>query len=183
MPLPTNPIGDIPTDVCCDSFFEVAETLLETAYDSLAECLGDACNDVAHFVSVNEPTYTGDGNYLAVWLKQMVPTAGPRSNGRSPVFPRPRSTYGFKLIETGYPTLESNGAAILPPDGQHIHAVARHSYSHMEKVTRTLYNEYRSRRLPSGCECGRAEIGNIRPSLRSGGTAGWLWELTLDVCW
>jgi hypothetical protein len=183
MPLPTNPPGEIPTDVCCDSFFEAAEALLESAYDSLAECLGDACRDVAHFVSVNEPTFTGDGNYISVWLRSMNPTAGPNGARGRAIMPRPRATYGFKLVETGYPTLESSGAGILPPFGDHVHAVARHSYSHMEKITRTLYNDFRSRTLPSGCQCGGAELGAIRPTIRSGGIAGWIWDLTLDVCW
>jgi hypothetical protein len=181
VPLPTDPPGDITSEVCCDGFYEVARALVDEAYEALADCIGEACKDVAHFVSVNEPTFTGDGNYIAVWLARMEPTRGP--NGGAAIMPRPRATYGFKLIETGYPTLESTAAGIRPPFGDHVDAVSKHSYSHIERVIKTVFMAFRSRELPNGCACGRPQIGNIRPAQRSGGLAGWLWEMTLDVCW
>lgn len=182
MPLPTESTGDISLEVCCDSFYEVAEALLDSAYEALADCLGDACKDVAHFVSVNEPTYTNDGNYIAVWLVNLEPTRGPRGTTGS-FMPRPRAKFGFKLMETGYPTLESTAAKITVPDGERIHAIAKHSYSHIEKVIRSVYDDFRSRTLPSGCVCGGAVMGQLRPTARSGGLVGWVWDITLDVCW
>jgi phage tail protein X len=181
VPLPTDPPGDITTEVCCDGFYEVAKALVDEAYAALADCLGAQCKDVAHFVSVNEPTYTNDGNYIAVWLAAMQPAAG--GPGGISLMPRPRATFGFKLIETGYPTLESTAASIMPPDGDHIDIISKHSYSHIERIIRQVYMSFRSRTLPSGCECGRPQMGRQRPAARSGGLAGWLWELSLDICW
>lgn len=181
MPLPNVPTCDISDEVCCESTFTVAEALLDDAYAALsAACLPEGCGTLSKFVSVGEPSYTDEGEYLAVWLMQLGTAPGGR--GGVHVMPRPRAQFGFKLIEKGYPTLEA-GAVISAPDSERIHAIARHSYSHGEKVLRYIYDRFRERTLPDKRFVTFQSMGTLVPLARTSGQVGWKFDITLDIEW
>lgn len=149
---------------------------MQVCSDALNACLGTQCEPVPAYVTVSEPTYTDQGNYLGVWLQSV----DRRISTRAPAFPRPRATYGVKLIETGWPTLEASAASITAPEAERMHALAEHSYAHAESILRAVYGAIASREFSS---CNPGEIGSLRPQLRTGGLVGWQFAVVFDPEW
>ena len=175
MPLPTLETCDIPTDACCTRLYDVANDLLTVAHDALVDCLGDTCGPIPKYVSTGEPSYTDDGDYIAAWLSGFSVVPG----GRNALIQRPQATYSFKLVESGWPTLESSNVAITVPDADRMHVLSVHSYSHIEKILRAQT----STTAVSGTVCHGVRMNNLTTLRRSSGLIGWQWSLTADVEW
>jgi hypothetical protein len=169
----------VPTDVCCTSIFDVAETIAIVAYDAVAECLdAEDCTRLGWYVSVNEPSYA-KGDYVGVWLQSMIPRPGTGTT-RANFLPRPQATFGVKLIESGWPTITGNDEVGRVPSIEVMHAIAKHSYGHAERMLRAVYDNYRARDGISQA-CGFQSIGALRPTTRDANLCGWSFDLSLEI--
>jgi hypothetical protein len=130
------------------------------------------------FVSHGEPSFTNGGDYVAAWLVSMTPATG--TPNRSPSLPRPRATFGIKIMESGYPTLTAE-PDITVPDVERIHILSMHSLSHAERAARAVYTAARQGRL--GVQGGYLSIDQLRPTPRTGGLVGWTFGVTVDLEW
>lgn len=177
MPLPTLETCDIPTDACCRTFYDVADELLTAAHDALVDCVGDTCENFPKYVSTGEPSFTDEGEYLAVWIQGMSLAPGARGNAARPSFQRPVVTYGFKLVEKGWPTLESGNVTLMVPDAERMHALSLHAYSHIERIIRAQLQTS----AVSGTACQGVRLATLNTLPRTSGLIGWQWALTAEM--
>lgn len=172
--LPSVETCAITDEVCCTRLWDNAETLREIAAEALDECMADGCAPIASYVGVFDPTYSNDGNYLAVWLADASPVI--TTSIAASAFPRLRYTYVVKLVESGWPTLGASGATLSIPEAERMQALSRHAYSHIEKVYRALSRSISEHTFP----CQSAQITGFRPTMRAAGLVGWQISILME---
>lgn len=166
---------------CCTTVFDDANLILDAAWDALVLCAGeDACAPIVRFVSAAEP-HLAVPDYLCVYLASTnvpLPRNQP-SQAKGLMVQQPSMTYSVKLIEGGFPTLESEGTEIDEPDPAAIEFASRHFLGHVESVYRGVFNFF----------CTKANVGRLKSytDLRSlgpsGGKIGAQFGLTIETLW
>lgn len=180
--LPSEPTCDITDEVCCDSFFELADALLEVVHTAMLDCYDGEC-EIASFVSVGEPVFTAGGDYVSVWVSSVDWTGLPDGRGGTAHRSRPRVTFGVKVMESGWPTLETAGGPIQVPEPDRMHLLAKHSMAHIELVVRRVNTSVRDHSWELTYGSTYQGLGPVRPTQRTSGLVGWTFTVTMEVEW
>jgi hypothetical protein len=179
--LPAGETCDIPEDVDCDSFWTLAEAILDIAHQAVVDGQTEQC-EIEKFVSVAEPVYGTAANYVSVWLQSVTWAPAPTSTSKL-IMPRPRAQFGIKAMETGWPIAETTGGPVALPDPARMHALAKHSMSHMEMMVRRVNNALRAHTFESEHGAVWQSMGAVNHTPRSGGAVGWIFSVTLEAQW
>lgn len=175
MPLPYGPC-DISLDVCCDTFFSIAEGILDIVLPAVNNCIVEsACVDmpaIEGYVTMGGSVQDPVPNYLVVSLLTLQASPGSRDRGGGMQMPLWRAQFQVRLLESGWPTAESDGEQIWVPSTSIVHDIARHAYSHGEAMFRALANALETKRL-GGQACTYAAMLPMVPIEPSGGSVGW----------
>lgn len=180
--LPAVDTCDIPDDVDCDTLWTLAEAILDIVHEALVAGQTDQC-DIDKFVSIAEPVFGSDGNYASVWLRDVAWSQPAGGAGARMLLPRPRPQYGIKIMETGWPIIAATGGPVQLPEPARMHALAKHSMSHMEMVVRRVNNALRAHTFAAEYGTTFQSIGSVRHTPRQGGTVGWIFDVTLEAQW
>ena len=170
---------DCPDDAipCCEDLFTIASEIMEAAWGALLVCAGaDCCAPMYRFVAVAEPHLMSQ-DYLAVWLGRMQRLPNRAQQMRTLQFGSTQGTFNIKLMESGYPTLETVGTEIHEPTTEAINFASRHSLAHAEAVYRGVL-DYAAAYMSCGQLKGFEDLFPIPPA---GGSVGWGFNLTVEL--
>lgn len=143
MPLPYAPCpDDVPSDVCCNSFWLLGERIRTVALAGLVSCVDESCAD-REFRCWSQigPVLDPLGESLVVSYKgSALRSDSRRSNSSVSPLIVTRSEFSVELRETGWPThhVDPSIDSILAADWEMIHALTPHAMSHAEKIWRTV---------------------------------------------
>lgn len=173
---------DIPTEVCCSIFFDIASHLLVNVFNALDECYGadSGCKPVTPYVTMGD----GDDGYVDALTVEIgdVRPASVDANGRTPLVAVYRADYNLRLKESGWPMATTAGHQIILPDAEKQNAIARHAYGHGERMWRKVVGMHSTRQLvPPGLDYNGAVIGALTKLPPTTGVIGWLMKVTVDV--
>lgn len=181
--------ADVPVDVCCSTFFDVADRIRCVAFNALVACDDTTCADrefrsyVTHGTQVQEAL----GDSLVVNVVRVSPTGRSRDNNTMLL---PVGVWmgrvDVHLFENGWPQGETYDAArmITAPDSDMVHAIARHSYGHGEKMYRALIDGIQRRTLftlPANAHIGKIDISDLIPKEPTGPVVGWQCSLAVQM--
>lgn len=173
--------ADVPADACCSTFFDVADRVRSVAFNALVSCQDPSCADrefrsyVTHGPQVQDPL----GDSLVANLVSVAASTGSReaSDRLLPVglFV---GRINLHLFETGWPQIEANDAqrTLYVPDSDLVHAMARHSYAHGEKMYRAIVDGIQKRTLftlPANSHIGQVDLSDLVPMEPGGPIVGW----------
>jgi hypothetical protein len=175
--LPNWQCDEIPCDTPCSLYNNVVSDVVSVAYRALcAELPEEACQGIYGYVTVGEPVHPL-GNYIGGWVQGVTPY-NPRNSQAAAlqIIPRALVAVGVKLMETGWPTL-----GVPDPDSvpsfEAVNAMAMHSNSHAERITRALWNAVATRSIGDTSACQFEGMGGMSPVPPSGGLVGWTWAV------
>lgn len=190
MPLPIDACAaNVPTQVCCSSFFDVADRLRCVAFDAVNCCIDPSCGDqeFRSYVSLGPSIPEPIGDALVVHLL----SSSPSTNSRGPTGILNRvalqeAHFEIFLTENGWPTPETDelGEVVMVPSSELINGVARHSYAHGERMYRAVLNSAQKGELfplPANAHIARVDIGNLEPVQPAAFTAGWTIPVTVQM--
>lgn len=188
MPLPIgNCADDIPSAVCCDSIFDIADRLRAVAYSSVMACLPETCEGFRSYVTVGDRPSEPIGDALVVSIIDSVPTSQSRSSTGQTTLGATiqQARFDIWLTENGWPQarVDELGNVISVPPADLIHAVALHSYAHAEAMYRGVLEAYAKRTLfPQATfrnihKVDIAGLFNVRPAAF---TVGWRIPVTVQ---
>lgn len=196
MPMPSaGCAADIPSDVCCDSFYLIGERIRTVAFGGVCGCTQASCGD-RQFTSysVEGEPYAILGETLTCTFLSAEITAAQR-NGAGNVTPLPvtRLTYRLELRENGWPlpaTAHMSTQTLVQADWRVIHALAAHARSHGEKMWRAVAHAaattkvderlFRPSLHPFVMERG-VGIGRMTPLANTGPQCGYRMDVTVDT--
>jgi hypothetical protein len=162
---------------CCEDLYTIAGEILDAAWGALVACAGaDCCAPIYHFVAVAEPHLMVQ-DYLTVWMDTMQRLPNQAQQMRTLQFGSTQGTYNIKLMESGYPTLETVGTQIHEPTTDALNFAARHSLAHGEAVYRGVLEH-----VERYTTCGSLKsFGDLAPIGPSGGSVGWGFSVTIEL--
>jgi hypothetical protein len=160
---------------CCSTWFDKVESYLDIAHTAVEECsTSGCCGQYLKLITVAEPHYVQ--SYVGAWLVESL-IVQPRQGGGNPKllgFLPPKMTIGFKVMDAGWPSLETIGQAITVPAPEDLTASSRHSYAHAQSMLHAVVGAARG--------CGELQgIGGVRPSGPSGGLVGWTFTMQVQT--
>lgn len=190
MPLPIDACAaNVPTQVCCSSIFDVADRIRCVAYEAVQCCIDVSCVDqeFRSYVSLGPSIPEPLGDALVVHLLSMSPSS--RSRSPTGVLNRvslQEAQLEIFLTENGWPTPETDelGEVVYVPDAALINRIARHTYSHAERMFRAVLNSVQKGLmfpLPANAHIGRVDVGNLQPVQPAAFTAGWTIPVTVQM--
>lgn len=183
MPLPLAACADdVPTDVCCTSIYDIADRIRQIVCSAVESCLHSSCADrcFESYCSIgpNVPEPLGDA--LIVHMPRMQPSFGSRSNTGNTTLgvSLQHAEFEIFLTENGWPVARTDelGNVIEVPDRGLINAIARHAYSHGERMYRAILDAYQRHTLFHPLlypHIHKVEIGGLRPRQPAAFTVGW----------
>lgn len=191
VPLPLQTCADdVPTDVCCTSIFDVADRLRAIACTAVESCIHPSCNDrcFESYCSIGPSVPEPLGDALIVHMPDMTPSPGSRSNTGNTLLgvSLQHARFDIFLTENGWPTAETDelGNVIEVPDRGLINAIARHAYSHGERMYRAVLDSYQKHVLfpPTFFPyIHKADISGLRPVQPAAFTVGWTISVTVQM--
>lgn len=142
LPLAAN-AADIPTDVCCTTFWEMGERIRSVAFAAVCACIEPDCTHPNMRSWQTEGTRTLDvmGDSLVVTFVRAAGRGDTRTRvGNMRPNPVTRAEFRVELRENGWPMIREHSAteSIKLPDYQVVNAVAKHARGHAEKMWRAL---------------------------------------------
>lgn len=176
------PFDCVAGEVCCTAQYAIAESILDIAYNAVADCIGEPrCGEpaLAGYVAMGARVEDPQSDYLTVsWVTTAASTRSADAGGRM-VNPIYRSTFQVKLLESGYPMPTGDDEQIVLPTPQEYAWANAHLYAHGEAMFRALANALaRGTLIPD--DLGRFKrIEPLVPIEPSGGSAGWTVNLTI----
>lgn len=182
MPLPVGSCADdISTDVCCSSVFDVADRLRCIATEAVECCFDASCADrpFRSYVSVGPSIPEPLGDALIVHLPSLEPSTNSRSNAGTLLGVAVHvGRFDIELRENGWPMPLTNefSEVIQIPDSTMINAIARHAYSHGEKMYRAVVNALQMKTMFPILDfpnVGKVDIAGLRPIQPAAFAVGW----------
>lgn len=190
MPLPLDACAhNIPTQVCCQSVWDVADRLRCVAFEAVCECLDPSCADAEFrsYVSIGPSIPEPLGDALVVHLLDMSPSGG----SRTPVGNLQRvslqlARFEIYLTENGWPTPREDelGEVIEVPEGALLNRLSRHSYGHAEKMYRAVLNGVQTGTMfpvPANAHIGRVDVAGLQPVQPAAFAVGWTIPVTVQM--
>jgi hypothetical protein len=196
MPMPSKGCAaDVPSDVCCDTWWLIGERIRTVAFHGVCACIDPTCVD-REFAS-----YSTDGDIHSILGESLAMTflgaevASGQTGRTGNVRPTPMTRLSFllELRENGWPLPAHTHAAtetIVQADWQMLHALSKHSRGHAEKMWRAVANAASTTRLadrmfspslhPFIMERGIG-IGRITPLPEFGPQCGYRLPITVDM--
>lgn len=180
-----------PVTTCCDTLFSIVEPLVDAAANAVEDCLGAALcpTPFPRYVSHNEPA-TVVPDYVAGWVADIRPMPGSRAANPAvkQIFrPRLLVSCAVRLVETGYPNLETSGTAITLPAVADLHYASEHSYSHAQRALAAMLAVTVDPQVCLACGCDSITLVSMRPDGPLGGAPGLGtqvgWEWRFDATW
>ena len=179
MALPEYCADDVVDPPCCDSLYLTAQDLLIIAWNAFSACATpDECAPMERLVAVTEP-HIATQDYIAVYIVDS--TLPLLLTGRTKMLnvTMPRVTYGIKLVESGYPTLEAALTEVYEPTAAQFNWAAWHSMAHAEAIYRTMIST-----LVADNDCGElTAVNSLRPLDPTGGLVGWTFSVQIEAPW
>lgn len=135
--------ADVPSDVCCDTWWLIGERIRTIAFAGVCQCIDPSCVD-REFSS-----YSTEGEIHSILGESLVISflgAG-ISSGSSARSGAPRPTpitqarYRLELRENGWPLpvrVDGSTETIVQADWQMLHVLSKHARAHGEKMWRSL---------------------------------------------
>lgn len=135
--------ADVPSDVCCDTWWLIGERIRTIAFQGVCQCIDPTCVD-REFSS-----YSTEGEIFSILGESLVITflgAGvsqgttTRAGGPRPT-PITRARYRLELRENGWPLpvrQDSATETLVQADWQMLHVLSKHARGHAEKMWRSL---------------------------------------------
>jgi len=181
MALPGNQCMD-PRDPCCDHFYVIADHILEIAHTAVVQCMVglDCLSPLEGYVSIGTRINDPVSDYLVVSL---VGIRGPSGGGENKmVVPYYRAHYQVRLLESGWPLPQSDGAGIGPPAGDEYTYASRFSMAHAQVMFRAVNNALMANTINPYCRAGCYQhITDLVPVEPSGGSVGWEFNVIVDA--
>lgn len=176
MPLPDTECVDC--SASCTTLYEVVHSVAQVAYDAVAcQLTPTACDNFTGFVSHAEPHHP-NADYVAAWIARIYPRDRNQNTSAGLMFPLMMAEIGIKLVESGYPTIGSEG----PPTFGQLDNAAIHSYSHAESMIRRIFaNVGKGSQNRFLRDCGWSGMSALTPIAPSGGIVGWTVTVSLTV--
>lgn len=194
MPLPTADCAEnIPSTVCCDTFWLVGERIRSVAATAVLACMEEKCDETfttwqTHGSRIEWP----HGESLIVTFVRATPKVSSRQTA-GPLAPLvvTRAEYLVELRENGWPTISADPTqTIHTPEWERYNALAKHASAHGEKMWRALVNAASTttptKRMfhPSTNQHVLEKgvlVGDITPLDRPGPQAGYRVTVTVDM--
>lgn len=170
---------EIPTDVCCTTLYDFSVELLDRVLADLNACSysGDCYQELRGYVTVGGFPEDPLCDTLIVTATGIRPFVAP--TGSLLPFGVTRCSFLVRLSESGFPMPYVEGEVIYAPDPDLVHEIARHAYSHGERMFRSIVNHLAG---PSRIgSCAKATMDAFTPIDPSGGCVGWQASLSVDV--
>lgn len=146
MPMPSAGCADdIPSDVCCDSFYLIGERIRTIAFTGVCRCTVASCAD-RQFTSYSTEgdAYPILGETLTLTFLSADIVAVQRNNvGNARPLPVTRLSYRLELRENGWPLpafTHQSTQTIVQADFRRFHALAAHARGHGEAMWRAVAN-------------------------------------------
>lgn len=189
MPLPVATCAaEVPTDTCCHTLYDIANRLRCVVTDALCECFEGGCadRDFRSFVSVGPQIEDPQGDSLIVHMQRI---------GLTSLSSTPQNAllgvavhvaeFEIRLLETGWPTIELNDLEqiISVPDHEYVNTMARHVYSHGERMYRAVVDGIQHNTLftLATSDVAKIRLSDFTPIQPSGELAGWTMTLQIEV--
>lgn len=175
---------DIPEEVCCAVFFDIAYHLLTETYNALLDCWSD---DACSSTPVHAYVTMGRGDdaipdALSVALASFGVSPGTQRGGTTGPVQQLEGLYEITLRESGWPMAYEEGGQIVLPDPAVQNSLARHAFAHGERMWRRLaYLAGNRQAVPEGVSCSGAVLGRLTPLPPLGGMVGWKVDLTVKL--
>ncbi len=162
--LPTADCATLP-DPCCANWWDLSKLILAHIKGLMEECFGDDCTTtpvVFRLAHAAPPIPSGDT--FDLWLPSVGVTAGSITPGGmfKPIIGR-TMTFGFKLCESGYPTISAGGL----PDAAAVDFVTPYLLGRGEALWKAIVA------IPSIAGCSGVRITDFRQTVPEAGLAGW----------
>ena len=189
MPLPVATCADeVPTDACCTTLFDVANRLRSVVTAALCECFEGGCADreFRSFVSVGPQIEDPLGDCLIVHMPRITVSAL-SNTAQGALLPVAVHVADFeiRLLETGWPMIEINDAEemIYIPDSEFVNAMARHVYSHGERMYRAIVDGIQHNTLftMATSDVAKIRLADFTPIQPSGELAGWTVTVQVEL--
>lgn len=171
MPFPLQTCGEqaaLP-EVCCRSWYDLANDILTTVVPYMEECIAEVpcCGDpMRYFISMGRPE-TWQKDFLALYLENLRVDQGSTRGLRTMAMPVLLGQFRFLLTESCYPSIVVEGKDIFTPTDEEFHLASLHGYSHMQALIRGLF-AYRNAN-----DCKSFALRDVQPTRPEAYTAGW----------
>ena len=175
-------------DVCCTTLFDMAEFILFSVRDALADCMPNAdcgCEPLDSYVTLSGDD--GITNALTVEIQSVGPSpiTATGSSGVQRPLGLQRVTFVVRLRESGWPMAYVDDNVIVAPDPTAQHFASRHAYAHGERMYRQLLFMLSTSTgfAPDGVIYTRASLSPLTALLPTAGVAGFFTSVTVDLNW
>jgi hypothetical protein len=119
---------------------------------------------------------------LTVSILGVGPSLPSSPQGHVVQLPLVRSRFLIRLIESGWPTVQTSGTTILTPQPADQNEAGRQWLAHGELLYRTILGaRARHQLLPGNLRTTPIGLGDLTPVRPLGGLAGWTVELVVDL--
>lgn len=183
-----------PPEGSCTFLHDAAVAALDAALVGLDPFLPDAeepgCAPFRAYVSMNRPVaevYDSLSIHLVRYSlhpesKRLADSTGPCA---PPISVRHIAAWRMELWENGYPVGRKTDTSYTPPAPETLDAVNAHLYAHGMAAYSALHTAIARRGQPDGIVLPsvieKVAVGDMVPLGPDGGTAGWAWDVLMDV--
>lgn len=177
-----NATCDAGTELCCIDLHTIATHILTLVGDALDGCLSTTdCAPIQRYVTAGAGD-DGVPDSLTVSILGVGPSLPSSPQGHVVQLPLVRSRFLIRLIESGWPTVQTSGTTILTPQPADQNEAGRQWLAHGELLYRTILGaRARHQLLPGNLRTTPIGLGDLTPVRPLGGLAGWTVELVVDL--
>jgi len=180
MPYPNNACsGEEIPQPCCTTLWDQGVDLLTVVADELAQCIvtSSCCQGgMRMFMSLGTPQ-TWQTDILCVYLQGLVYSSGTfQSSGSFARLPLARAQWVVYLMESCYPNVTEDGDT---PNDDVLHIVNEHAYAHGEAIYRAVVRSVQPGGVFGACQ--DFALGSLAPILPIAGSAGWTFNVQMQV--
>lgn len=171
MPFPLLNCGeqvDLP-EVCCRSWYDLANDILKTVVPYMEECIATVpcCGDkMRYFVSMGRPE-TWQKDFLALYMENLRVDQLSTRALKTMAMPVLLGQFRFLLTEACYPSIVQEGGKVFTPTDEEFHLASLHGYSHMQALIRGLFAYVNAN------DCKMFALRDVQPTRPEAFTAGW----------
>jgi hypothetical protein len=190
VPLPIDACAhNVPTQVCCSGIWDVAERIRCIAYDAVVCCIDPSCADqeFRSYVSIGTDVPEPLGDALVVTMVDASPSTASRSpTGMLLGASLQEVRFEAYLTENGWPMpiADEVGEVIEVPDSWLINAVARHAYSHGERMYRAILDSVQRKEMfpvSTFPHIAKVDVAGLEPVPPRAFAVGWVVPVTVQM--
>lgn len=177
-----NATCDAGTELCCIDLHTIATHILTLIGDALDGCLENThCSPIGRYVTAGDGD-DGIPDALTVSMVDVAPSNPSSPQGHLVRLPLVQSRFQVRLIESGWPVVQTSGQTIVPPQPAAQNEAARQWLAHGELIYRTILAARSGHRLlPGNLRTTPVGLGPLTPIRPKGGLAGWTVALAVDI--